>query len=69
MADEQQDEPEKPLTEREIVRQYLERSQNFQRSQLARWEERCRSRMAEVRASLVNPFERGSTSSRDFRIR
>ncbi len=40
------------LSEREIVRAYVERSRNFQRSELAKREERCKLKMAQIRELL-----------------
>lgn len=40
------------LSERELIRQHVDRSVAFQRQMLREQEERCRKQMADVKASL-----------------
>lgn len=42
------------ISERELVRQHVERSQAFQRRQLQEQDERCRAQMVEIKAQLAS---------------
>lgn len=41
------------VSERELVRQHVERSQAFQRRLLQEQDERCRQRMAQIKAQVA----------------